>query len=171
MSSAKWRHDDPASMCWGCVATTYRADSRFAHSQWETSLQSNALSHWMGANLESAKNLLEEPPRVHPSELIESKCARFVRRVWKSPVMVQSNRWFMPNFFMLDLYREHLSLIVMMRWHYLPHSWWFILIFLNNAVYCHGVLIRIMFTAGLNRNRISDQKFESVSGLVDWNRL
>ena len=29
----------------------YRADSRFASSQWETSLQSNAISHWLGANL------------------------------------------------------------------------------------------------------------------------
>ena len=32
----------------------YRADSRFAPSQCETSLQSNAISHWLGANLESA---------------------------------------------------------------------------------------------------------------------
>ena len=31
-----------------------RADSRFAPSQWETSLQSNAVSHWLVANLESA---------------------------------------------------------------------------------------------------------------------
>ena len=30
------------------------ADSRFAPSQWETSLQSNAVSHWLGTNLESA---------------------------------------------------------------------------------------------------------------------
>ena len=30
------------------------ADSRFASSQWETSLQSNAVSHWLGANLGSA---------------------------------------------------------------------------------------------------------------------
>ena len=29
------------------------ADSRLAPSQWETSLQSNAVSHWLGANLES----------------------------------------------------------------------------------------------------------------------
>ena len=28
-----------------------RADSRLAPSQWETSLQSNAVSHWLGANL------------------------------------------------------------------------------------------------------------------------
>ena len=30
-----------------------KADSRLAPSQWETSLQSNAVSHWLGANLES----------------------------------------------------------------------------------------------------------------------
>ena len=29
-------------------------DSRFAPSKWETSLQTNAISHWLGANLESA---------------------------------------------------------------------------------------------------------------------
>ena len=32
----------------------FRADSRLAPSQWETSLRSNAVSHWLGANLESA---------------------------------------------------------------------------------------------------------------------
>ena len=32
----------------------HRAASRFAPSQWETSLQSNAVSHCLGANLESA---------------------------------------------------------------------------------------------------------------------
>ena len=32
----------------------YSADSKFAASQWETLLQSNAISHWLGANLESA---------------------------------------------------------------------------------------------------------------------
>ena len=32
----------------------YRADSRLALSQWETSLQSNAVVYWLGANLESA---------------------------------------------------------------------------------------------------------------------
>ena len=31
-----------------------RVASRLAPSQWETSLQSNAISHWLGANLESA---------------------------------------------------------------------------------------------------------------------
>ena len=32
----------------------FRTDSRFAPSQWEMSLQSNAVSHWLGANLKSA---------------------------------------------------------------------------------------------------------------------
>ena len=31
-----------------------RADSRFAPSQWETPLQSNAIFRWLGASLESA---------------------------------------------------------------------------------------------------------------------
>ena len=32
----------------------YRPDSGLAPSQWKTSLQSNAVSHWLGANLKSA---------------------------------------------------------------------------------------------------------------------
>ena len=32
----------------------FRADSRLAPSQWETLLQSNTISHWLGANLETA---------------------------------------------------------------------------------------------------------------------
>ena len=36
------------------LCNTHMADSRFAPSQWETSLQSNAVPHWLGANLESA---------------------------------------------------------------------------------------------------------------------
>ena len=41
---------------WGWVSTNNGADSRFAPSQWEMSLQSNAVSHWLGTNLESAQN-------------------------------------------------------------------------------------------------------------------
>ena len=37
-----------------------RADSRLAPSQWETSLQSNAVSHWLGANPESALYCIEQ---------------------------------------------------------------------------------------------------------------
>ena len=36
------------------MLSSTRAASRFAPSQWEMSLQSNILSHWLGANLESA---------------------------------------------------------------------------------------------------------------------
>ena len=39
---------------WCLMWPRNRADSRFAPGQWETSLQSNAVSHWLGANLESA---------------------------------------------------------------------------------------------------------------------
>ena len=47
---------------WGCCYPGYshvhnhRADSRLASCQWETSLQSNAVSHWLGTNLELALN-------------------------------------------------------------------------------------------------------------------
>ena len=37
-----------------------RADSRFAPSQWEVALQSNDVSHWLGASLESALNVMRQ---------------------------------------------------------------------------------------------------------------
>ena len=37
-----------------------RADSTIAPSQWETPLQSNAVSHWLGANLESALGIYDK---------------------------------------------------------------------------------------------------------------
>ena len=41
--------------CWTpMIIYVFRADSRFAPSKWEKSLQSNAVSHWLGASLESA---------------------------------------------------------------------------------------------------------------------
>ena len=43
-------HPSYAMLC----HTYIRADSRLATSQWETSLQSNSVSHWLGANLESS---------------------------------------------------------------------------------------------------------------------
>ena len=42
---------------WYIVSWIYRTDSRLAPSQWETSLQCNAVSHWLGANLESALDI------------------------------------------------------------------------------------------------------------------
>ena len=37
-----------------CLMCKHRADSRFAPSQWETALLCNDVSHWQGANMESA---------------------------------------------------------------------------------------------------------------------
>ena len=48
--SAGWNFDDRIS----CGYAENRADSRFVPSQWETPLQSNTVSHWLGANLETA---------------------------------------------------------------------------------------------------------------------
>ena len=39
---------------WPRLMTPYRADSRFAPSQWETALLCNDVSHWLGVNLETA---------------------------------------------------------------------------------------------------------------------
>ena len=47
----------PGMASFGCLFAMpykHRADSRLAPSQWETVLQCNAVSHWLGANLESA---------------------------------------------------------------------------------------------------------------------
>ena len=58
----QWKED-------GILHDRFRADSRFAPSQWETALLSNAVwetallsnavSHWLGANLESALRFLD----------------------------------------------------------------------------------------------------------------
>ena len=51
------RPSDPCWCVWSVVWPSqvyYRAHSRFAPNQWETSLQSNAVSHWLDTNLESA---------------------------------------------------------------------------------------------------------------------
>ena len=41
-----------------------RADSKFAPKQWETSLQSNVVSHWLGANLQSALDMVTQGARA-----------------------------------------------------------------------------------------------------------
>ena len=40
------------------VIVNLRADSMFASSQWETALLCNDVSHWLGASLDSALNLI-----------------------------------------------------------------------------------------------------------------
>ena len=53
-----------------------RADSRLAPSQWETSLQSNAVSHWLGANLESALKCMAPVPWEKQQTQITRWCWR-----------------------------------------------------------------------------------------------
>ena len=43
---------------WLKMQIHFRADSSFAPSQWETVLQSNAVSHWLVASLESALHFI-----------------------------------------------------------------------------------------------------------------
>ena len=49
-------HLNPTSCLWHKSLCYHRADSRFVPSQWQTSLQSNGVSHWLGAN-----------PRISPA--------------------------------------------------------------------------------------------------------
>ena len=44
---------------------SYRTDSRFAPSQWETALQSNAVSDWLGTNIESALFIATLSMKIH----------------------------------------------------------------------------------------------------------
>ena len=49
-------------------ASTFWDYSRLAPSQWETSLQSNSVCHWLGANLESALIFIE----MHTPEWLDN---------------------------------------------------------------------------------------------------
>ena len=61
------------------IAKHFRADSGFAPSQWETSLQSNTVSHCLGANLESVLHLMK-PHKLHVTRWVGGKHGR--RVVW-----------------------------------------------------------------------------------------
>ena len=63
---------------WLTQDTYYRADFRLAPSQWETSLQSNAVSHWLGATLESALYYLHCRVRILSSSRIYRCYAEFI---------------------------------------------------------------------------------------------
>ena len=58
--------------CWS------RADSRYVPSQWETSLQSNTVSHWLCANLESALPLYQLTAWEIKSEMLITGMKKFV---------------------------------------------------------------------------------------------
>ena len=85
-----------------------RADSRFAPSQWEMSLQSNAISHWLGASLESALYTDMKPLNsLWPSEAIWWHIFGFRYRLVT---------WWHQAFTWTDLAKYHL-------WELLPFSW------------------------------------------------
>ena len=52
-----------------------RVDSRFARSQWETSLQGNAVVHWLGANLETALSIYQQ---IYPAENANMELVRWI---------------------------------------------------------------------------------------------
>ena len=74
-----------------------QADSRLAPSQWETPLQSNAVSHWLGVNLESAPtcNALSlahwRKPRISPvmpaAEYFENDFILIVSCSWRNYII------------------------------------------------------------------------------------
>ena len=52
------------------MAPKHKADSRFAPTQWETLIQSKSVSHWQGANLESALKAYYQPFLSRPLSLV-----------------------------------------------------------------------------------------------------
>ena len=62
-----------AILCWDGVSflqPAYKADSRFAPRQWEMALLCNDISHWLGANLESALSLW-----IHNTDYLVQDCS------------------------------------------------------------------------------------------------
>ena len=55
------------------TSVLFRTDSRLAPSQWETSLQSIAVSHWLGANLESALLFYRQANSMTPQSPFRSR--------------------------------------------------------------------------------------------------
>ena len=74
-----------------------KVNSRFTPSQWETSLQSNAVSHWLGANLESA--LIKHVAKCsHYDYWYHINLEKSLQIIWKSGTYIEglgvSIRWF-----------------------------------------------------------------------------
>ena len=63
--------------CHGILAMECRDYSLFGPSQWETSLQSNAVSHWLGANIELAPEcMILQPDKT--TGLIDESSYKYV---------------------------------------------------------------------------------------------
>ena len=64
--------------------TNIRGDSKLVPSQWESLLQSNGISHWLGANLESALNMMLKC-HVLWSTLM-GKLLLPIRHIWRTEI-------------------------------------------------------------------------------------
>ena len=106
-SSQHVHHQSSFNMGWtSCYAacneykTITRADSRFAPSQWETALLCNDISHWLGANLESALvTILSEALTKWPSlgthlNILRPRqnCRRFTDDIFVC-ILLNENAW------------------------------------------------------------------------------
>ena len=68
-----WHSPDAMTDSWQHIKFNPQPDNFWlAFSQWETSLQSNAVSHWLGANLESALIVLRHPQDVHQQAYLDN---------------------------------------------------------------------------------------------------
>ena len=103
----------------GWLATTgFRADSRFAPSQWETALPCNDVSHWLVASLESALGL----PNTHMwrgcikiHEEIDFYSMPHINSLWHSDAI-----WGQRSGSILD---QVMACRLMARSHYLNQCW------------------------------------------------
>ena len=80
---------EPWLDCW--VGTMFRVDSRLVPSQWETSLQSNAVSHRLGANIESARMLLTQDYVKYKSSVNRKYNAKINNTVLISKTKLNTN--------------------------------------------------------------------------------
>ena len=76
-----------------------RSDSRLAPGQWETPLQSNTVSHWLGANLDSA--LLRY--KVNMISLTTPPRGNAFRILWGIPIIKVSVTKIFLSFFIVTL--------------------------------------------------------------------
>ena len=77
-------------LCWSLIWKLCRADCRLAPSQWETSLQSNVVSHCLGANLESALLCaLQNPCAI---VINDYRASSYDLQLWASPWV---NKWYL----------------------------------------------------------------------------
>ena len=67
------RQEGRGHLAYLCSQCSLWADSRLAPSQWETSLQSNAVSHWLVANLESSLAFSPHVSVDHPTLPVPGK--------------------------------------------------------------------------------------------------